>query len=384
MQVNILGIRGIPAAHGGFETFAARLAPWLVARGHSVTVYCQDDDGPPGPWIDLWQGVTRVHLRPRRSGPAGTMEFDLACLRHLLAQPRTGDPTVDLVLGYNTALFNIIQRVRGRRIVMNMDGIEWRRAKWSLAAKIWFFVNEIAGANICHTAVADHPEIAHHLRWRCRKVPVMIPYGADAITSAPQQPLHAMGLVPGRYVVSIARIEPENSILDLVRAFSGLGDSSGAKCVVLGRIEEGNAYHAAVRAAAGPDVIFPGAIYDPDRVAALRFHARAYLHGHQVGGTNPSLVEALGAGTAVIAHDNRFNRWVAGPGQFYFTDATGARACMVRALTDDAAVASARKAARARHAAAFEWDAILTAYETVLQDTARPQGAGRLFSGGSR
>jgi glycosyltransferase involved in cell wall biosynthesis len=101
-------------------------------------------------------------------------------------------------------------------------------------------------------------------------------------------------------------------------------------------------------------------------VSALRYHARAYLHGHQVGGTNPSLVEALGAGNAVLAHDNRFNRWTAGEGQFFFSTAEEARARMQEILTDDNRVESSRTAARARHAEAFQWDAVLAAYEAVL------------------
>lgn len=361
MHINILGIRGIPAAHGGFETFAAQLAPWLVANGHTVTVYCQDDDGDAGPWVDQWHGIERVHFCPKRSGAAGTMEFDLACVRHVLKQPG-----IDLVLGYNTAIFNILQRFKRRKIMMNMDGIEWKRAKWSLTAKIWFFLNEVAGANLCHVPIADHPEIARHVRARSLRKPVMIPYGADRIDAADESAVTAMGLVPDQYFVSIARIEPENSILEMVQAFSKI--TTDAKCVVLGKFAEGNAYHDKVKAAAGPNVVFPGAIYDQKIVAALRFHARAYLHGHQVGGTNPSLVEALGAGNAVIGHDNRFNRWVAGNAQYYFSDIAAAQAQMEAVLRDDAQLALARTAARERHHDAFQWKDILAQYETALLD----------------
>ena len=359
MRVNILGIRGIPAAHGGFETFAARLAPYLRDRGHQVTVYCQEEAGEPGPWIDQWEGIERVHFCPGSSGPRGTIAFDWSCVRHVLKQPG-----IDLVLGYNTAIFNLRQRLAGRKVLMNMDGIEWKRAKWSLPARLWFYLNEVAGANLCHVAIADHPEIARHVQRRCFKKAVMIPYGADAITDAAEDPVRALGVEPGNYFVSIARVEPENSILELVQAFSALETS--AKCVVLGRFDPDNAYHQKVKAAAGPGVIFPGAIYDPATVAALRFHARAYLHGHQVGGTNPSLVEALGAGNAVIAHDNGFNRWVAGEAQFYFSDIAAAQAQMSRVLQDSAAHEQAKAAARARHDEAFRWERILAAYEEVL------------------
>lgn len=359
MHVNILGIRGIPAAHGGFETFAGRLAPWLRDRGHTITVYCQEDEGDFGPWIDEWDGIERVHFCPKRNGPNGTIEFDLACVRHVLRRPG-----IDLILGYNTAVFNLIQRLGGRKIMMNMDGIEWKRAKWSLPARVWFFLNEVAGANLCHVAIADHPEIAKHVAARSFKKPVMIPYGSDRIETAPEEAVRCLGVKPGNYLISIARAEPENSILELVRSFSSL--KTNANCIVLGRFDDTNAYHRAVKAAAGPQVIFPGAIYDPAKVSALRFHARGYLHGHQVGGTNPSLVEALGAGNAIIGHDNRFNRWVAGPDQLYFANEEEAASLMQKLLEDDKLLKRAKNAALNRHKEAFEWQMILSSYEQAL------------------
>lgn len=360
MKVNILGTRGVPASHGGFETFAARLAPFLTTRGHEVLAYCQAEDGPARVWReDDWNGVRRRHFRPRRAGGAGTVEFDLAATLDVLKEPG-----VDLVLGYNTAVFSLISRLAGRRVFMNMDGIEWQRAKWSLPAKAWFFVNELLGANIAQHPIADHPEIAAHLARRSFRRATVIPYGADRIKDAPTAPVTDLGLRPGGYFLSVARIEPENSILEIVRAHAQAQLS--APVVVLGRFEAHNPYHQAVHAAAGPDAVFPGAIYDPVLVGALRFHALAYLHGHQVGGTNPSLVEALGAGNAVIAHDNRFNRWTAGPGQFFFSSEDMLAEHMARLNSGGSLREKARAAARARHAQAFGWDRVLGDYEALL------------------
>jgi glycosyltransferase involved in cell wall biosynthesis len=173
--------------------------------------------------------------------------------------------------------------------------------------------------------------------------------------------VRALGVEPDRYLVSIARIEPDNNILTIVEAFSRR--RRGAHLVVLGKLLDDNAYHRRVREAASDEVKLPGAIYDPAIVAALRFHARAYLHGHTVGGTNPSLVEALWAGNAVICHDNPYNRWTAGEAGLFFSDADGCAAMMERAFADDAAIAAARIAARQRAAACFTWAAILEAYE---------------------
>lgn len=357
-HVNIMGTRGVPARHGGYETFAAHLAPYLVGRGWGVTVYCQDDEGIDG-LVDDWDGVERVHFVPKATGARGTMEFDAKTVRHVRKQPG-----VDLVLGYNTACFNIAQRLIGRKVAMNMDGIEWRREKWSLIGKAWFFLNEIIGANIANIPIADHPEIARHLKARSLRSIVTIPYGADAVYDAPKHPLSQFGLEPDRYMISIGRPVPENSILEIITAFSR--KPRPIKLVVLGNYGD-EPYQRACRQAASSDVIFPGAIFDAAIVQPLRFHAMAYVHGHRVGGTNPSLCEALGAGNAVIAHDNRFNRWVAGDRQFYFTDVDGCEAMIDTVLNGGEALAFARTDARRRHAEAFTWDRILGDYEAMLE-----------------
>lgn len=360
--VNILGIRGIPARHGGFESFAAKLAPYLRDKGWTVNVYCQLDpeDGETGEdFEDSWEGINRIHLACRRTGSVGSIEFDWRATRDVLRRPG-----VDLVLGYNTAVFSLLQRLRGRRVAMNMDGIEWKRAKWSRPAKLWLYVNELIGNHSCSVPIADHPEIARHLDRHVHGRAIMIPYGSDVISDAPAAPVRALGIEPDRYLVSIARIEPENSILELVQGFSAR--PRGIKLVVLGNFAADNDYHQRVLAAGSDEVIFPGAIYDATVVEALRFHARAYLHGHQVGGTNPSLVEALGAGNAVLAHDNRFNRWVAGPDQFYFGDAPSLEQGLTQLIEDDARVRDARMGARERHEAQFRWDSVLSAYERLL------------------
>lgn len=366
-SVNILGIRGIPAAHGGFETFAAHLAPYLRDHGWTVNVYCQiepDAQGNlPADYEDDYQGIRRINIASK-PGSVGSIAFDWRCV--LDARRRGG---VNLVLGYNTAVFSLLLRLSGKPVAMNMDGVEWKRAKWSMPIKAWFYLNEFVGANVVNIPIADHPEIAQHLRRHgCTRAEV-IPYGSELISEADSAPVEAMGLVPGQYFVSIARIEPENSILEMVQAFSSRPRSG--KLVVLGRFDDSNAYHMAVRQAASADVVFPGAIYDKQVVSALRFHCRAYMHGHQVGGTNPSLVEALGASNAVIAHDNKFNRWVAGDKQFYFADGEALDGILSGLENGSLSMETARQAAGQRHRDVFTLDGINRQYEAVLERLVR-------------
>lgn len=361
--VNILGIRGVPAAHGGFETFAHHLAPYLAKTGWRVTVYCQhdnaDSDAPSDGFEDVWEGVHRVHFRVRGDGPSSTIKFDMRCARDVLKRPG-----VDLILGYNTAIFALAQRLFGRKIAINMDGVEWRRDKWTILAKIWFYLNEFAGSHLATVPIADHPEIALHLRRHgCRRATV-IPYGAARIEETDLAPLSQWNISPQNYLVSIARIEPENSILEIVKSFSLT--PRRIKLVVLGSFKSDNDYHMTVKAAASSDVIFPGAIYDKRVVESLRKNALAYLHGHQVGGTNPSLVESLAAGNAVIAHNNRFNRWVAGKGQFYFDNDVDLAAIIEEADNGTLQVKLAGEMALQRHREEFTFDLVHKKYGMLL------------------
>jgi glycosyltransferase involved in cell wall biosynthesis len=331
--LRILGTRGVPAAHGGFETFAEQLALYLVGRGWRVVVYCQEEGGGAVA-EDTWQGVERVRIPVARSGSAATIDFDWLATRHAA------------------------RHARGRNDV-------WHRAKWGALARTWFWLNDWAGCWLGNHLVADHPEIALHLQ---RAVPASkvttIPYGADALGPLADTAVRALGLQPGRYLTLIARPEPENSVLEVVEGFSR--HPRGMQLVVLGSFSDSSAYHRAVRAAASAEVVFVGAIYDKPMVQALRQHCVAYVHGHQVGGTNPSLVEALGAGNAVLAHDNRYNRWVASDAARYFTGADSFSDLADSLLPDATALATLRGHALRRSLQAFTWPLVLADYETLL------------------
>lgn len=360
-RVAVLGTRGVPGSHGGFESFLEAFAPYLVEKGWDVTVYCQEE-GPSSVREDEWMGVHRVVISVPTKGAMGTVAFDfksvLHCARH--------GPPLALVLGYNTAVFSALLRVAGTTVVTNMDGIEWSRQKWSAPEKAWLWLNERFGCWFSQYLVADHPEIKKHLSTRARADKIaVIPYGARRTDGAPAEPLDALGLEPEGYSTIIARPEPENSIHELVSAFSRR--PRGHVLAVLGRYHpESNPYHAKVMAAASDEVRFLGPIYEADTLDALRRFSRLYLHGHTVGGTNPSLVEALGAGTAVVAHDNRFNRWVAGPANHYFSDEDQCDEVLTEMVENDEAVRESALGSRERFELFFQHPAIHAAYEELL------------------
>ena len=361
MQLLILGTRGIPAQHGGFETFAEDLAYYLTIRGHYVAVYCQGEHNSET-YVDEWQGITLIHF-PSHSGAVGTAEFDLYCT--LDALKRKG---LILTLGYNTAVLSVLYRLFGRTHVMNMDGIEWKRAKWSTFARLWLRINEYAGAMLANYLVADHPVIReHHLRHVKPAKISMIPYGAtyEATNWEPGSHLSQYKLNPRSYGLVIARAEPDNSILDIVQAYSR--KKRGMPLVILGEYDSNRPYHAKVMDAASDEVLFVGAMYDRGVVKMLRDYAKVYIHGHQVGGTNPSLVESLAAGNAVIAHDNPFTRWVAGEGAKFFRNGEELSGILDNILVDESLLGAMRRSSIQRHAEYFTQLEVLQNYEQLLQ-----------------
>lgn len=358
-QITISGIRGIPAQHGGFETFAEKLSLYLAGHQWDVIVYCQEEISF-NHTASTWNGIKRIHIPVKGSGAFSTVMFDLK-----VALRNKNKKGVHLLLGYNTATFNIFQRVRQQSLLINMDGIEWKRDKWGFIARTWFWLNEKLGSYVGNHLIADHPEIKEHLSRNVSKEKItMIPYGADDIQTADVTLLSKLGLEAGNFSVVIARPEPENSILEMVKAFST--KKRNHKLVVLGNFNGNNPYHAKVMLAASDEVVFPGAIYDQSTVSALRFFARIYLHGHTVGGTNPSLVEAMGAGCAVLAHDNKFNRWVAGNGGEYFSDFDSCSLLIERLLTEDLLIKRLKEESKSRYYEKFTWEQVLKQYEELL------------------
>lgn len=359
--VRILGTHGVPANYGGFETAAEKIGLHLRARGWRVIVYCQVP-GRGEITEDEWRGIERVNVPVDLPGWRGTSLFDLLCVRHA---GRHGD--LNLVFGYNTGIFNVWQRVRGIPMVINMDGIEWSRARWGWPRQAILYVNERFSALFGNHLIADHPEIEKYLWTRApRRKISMIAYGADEVIDADEQPVRALGLDPGRYLTLICRPIPENSILELVEGFSRT--SRPVKLAILGDYHpDSDAYHRAVVDAASDDVVFLGGIFDPDVVQPLRFHGAAYLHGHTVGGTNPSLVEALGAGNPVLAHDNEYNRWTAGPEQAYFASAASAGDRIDDMLGVEGRLEAMSDAARARYRSGLTWEQVGEQYRELLE-----------------
>jgi glycosyltransferase involved in cell wall biosynthesis len=358
--VRILGTHGVPAEYGGFETAAENVALFLASRGWRVIVYCQvDGRGPVRE--DTWNGLERVLIPVDIEGWRGTSKFDLISIRHAA---RFDD--LCLTFGYNTAIFNLLQRVKGIPNVINMDGIEWSRSRWGFFRQAILYSNERIACFVGNHLIADHPEIEKFLLTRApRRKLSTITYGADLVGDAPITAVASRGLEPGRYLTLICRPIPENSILELVQGFSRR--RRGYRLAVLGTYAPSeDPYHRLVMDAASEEVVFLGSIYDKTDVEALRFHSAAYLHGHTVGGTNPSLVEAMAAGNPVIAHDNPYNRWVAQDAAVYFSTEQDVSDHLDQLLTSPAKLEQMHAASLRRHSDEFTWEHVAGQYEQLL------------------
>lgn len=360
--VRILGTHGVPAAYGGFETAAENVGLYLKERGWRVIVYCQLP-GRGATRTDEWRGLERVLIHEPREGWRGTSAFDLTSVRHALRAHQAGE--VWLTFGYNTGVFDIVPRLRGIPNVINMDGMEWTRKRWGFAKQAILLANERLAGLVGDVLIADHPVIAKYLsRHFGRRRVTTITYGAHEVLDASTEPVEAEGLVPGCYGIVVCRPIPENSVLEIVTAWSRR--HRGKPLVVVGPFESSDPYSASVLAAASEEVLFPGAIFEPERLSALRHHAGLYLHGHTVGGTNPSLVEAMAAGNAVVAHRNDYNAWVAGEGNSYFSDIDDLAGILDELVDDDIRQRGMGATSRARFRSEFTWSKIGHEYEVAL------------------
>lgn len=330
-----------------------------------MIVYCQVPGAGPIE-RDEWHGLERVIVPEPREGWRGTSSFDLRTIRHALAEHVEGEAW--LTFGYNTGVFDILPRLRRIPNVINMDGMEWTRRRWGLAKQGILLGNERFAGIVGTLLIADHPELAKYLgRNFGRRRVRTITYGAHEVAAAPTEPVTELGLQPGRYATVICRPIPENSVLEIVTAWSRR--RRDLDLVVVGPFGDDDPYQRAVRAAASVEVIFPGPIFAPDRVGALRYHSAFYLHGHTVGGTNPSLVEAMAAGNAVIAQNNVYNRWVAGVGNAYFDDRDDLAAILDRLTGEPETLAKMGAASRARFHSEFTWQQIGSQYEDALRES---------------
>lgn len=371
MKISILGTRGYPSSYGGFETLVRHLAPFLQRRGHEVTVY----DRGPGPLRFRSSRVDDIRV-VRSLGVEGTSTSTMSHGLTSTLMAARERPDVALVMNVANGFFLPALRARGVPTVLNVDGIEWERAKWSPLGRKVFRAGAVATARWADHLVADAHAIADRWEQEFGRTSTFIPYGgdddlADVVDVAR---VSALGLEPGAYALIVARFVPENNIELMLAA----ARRTGHPVVVVGS-NRGSELEARLRAQhAPPAVQMLGHVSDQPLLLSLWAHCGVYLHGHSVGGTNPALVQAMGMGAPTVALDTAYNREVLAhddalaPGD---VEEIARRAASLLGSAERRAAAA--RLGRMRVAEIYNWGGVCRAYEALAIAAAssrRPAG----------
>ena len=356
MRIALLGTRGIPANYGGFETFAEEISTRLVQRGHQVTVYCRGGAG------NLHRGVNLRHLPTIRHKYLDTIAHTgLSTLDILLRRQ-------DVILYCNAAnaVFTLWPRLLGMPTALNVDGVERRRKKWNYVAKAWYLASEWMSTWCCSSVITDAEKIREYYLERYGKDSTFIPYGAETGKVQGIDALNALGLEPGKYVLYVSRMEPENNALMVRQAFERV--RTGYKLAIVGDAPYAADYIREVKNTSDKRILIPGSFYGT-AYQQLQSHCAAYVQATEVGGTHPALIESMGRGCMVLYLNTVENVEVAGDAGIPFTDGDE----LVQRLQEavDSSLTEREQwgqRAMSRIEKLYSWDAVTDQYESLLQN----------------
>lgn len=304
-QVAIVGIQGVPAKYGGFETLVENIIGENCSPDIRYTVFCSSKDYAER--MDSYKGVRLKYIPLFHANGAQSTPYDILSMLHTLR----GYDTV-VVLGVSGCIFLPFYRLLFRkRLVVNIDGLEHRRAKWGKFAKWFLRTSEAMAVRFADVVIADNKGIQDYVQETYHNESVLIAYGGDHVlreVSEERQKriLNEYGLMPDTYSISVCRIEPENNSRMILEAFAG---TPVEKLVFIGNWNRSEYSRSLYNKYKGKkNMVLLDSIYDLDVLYTLRSHCKQYIHGHSAGGTNPSLVEAMHFGKPILAYDVVYNR----------------------------------------------------------------------------
>lgn len=310
MKIAIIGTRGIPANYGGFETFAENLSVRLVQKGHDVTVYCRSNYTK----IDrhTYKGVRLVVLPTIKQKYFDTIAHTFFSVLHVIFT----DIEVIYFCNAVNSVFTMIPRLFGKKTLINVDGLEWKRKKWNALAKAVYKVSEYIATIFSNKIVTDSMAMYDYYKKRFGKETEYISYGADIKDHIPPGPImEKYGLKKRRFVLYVSRLEPENNAHILIEAYEKVkGDMP---LVIVGDAPYNKTYINKLKSTKDKRIKFLGSIYG-DGYFELLSNAFIYVHGNEVGGTNPALLEAMASGNCVIVNGVDFNKEVIGDCGLWF------------------------------------------------------------------
>jgi glycosyltransferase involved in cell wall biosynthesis len=318
LKIGILGTRGIPNYYGGFEHISEYVSEGLVKRGHSVTVYNSHNH----PYTaNEWNGVEIRHCYDPEymMGSAGQFVYDLNCLMD--ARKRKFD--VIILMGYTSSSVWGSLYPENAAIITNMDGLEWKRSKYSKPVQKFLRYAEKLAVKHSHYYISDSLVIKSYLADKYKIDSKYIPYGADVFSEEEREQVDSVEALNEDYFLLMARMEPENNIETILEGFNN--STSNRQFKVLGDTSNRFGKFITHKFQNDSRIVFKGSIFDTARVRALQNNSYLYFHGHSVGGTNPSLLEAMASEALIAAHNNPFNKAVLHSDAYYFSNANEVR-----------------------------------------------------------
>lgn len=364
--VSIIGTRGYPSYYGGFETAVRKLAPYLAERFWKVTVYSRDPSTLHNPERD--PRVEVVTTRGLENKSLSTLSYGLTSCLHAAWKK----PDVALVMNVANGFWLPLLRWRGIPTVVNVDGIEWERAKWGRLAKFIFKVGARMTARFGTVLIADSKEIGRRWQEEFGRECVFIPYGGEL----GEADFSEDSLESGRYILLVARFVPENTVPEFITAAKRL--AADYDVVIVGSSGYGGVLEKQVRELADQRsrVRWLGHVADDQRLLALWKNCGAYFHGHSVGGTNPALVQAMANGAPVVARDTVYNREVLGDeALFCEPDSFAIEAAIRRVMGSPAERKRLGDISLGRVQQGYTWDAVCLAYDSELRQRIRINSA---------
>jgi len=361
-RLSIIGTRGYPSFYGGFETAVRHLAPYLQNDGWEVSVYGREK----GPSVVHENGVCSINTLGIERKALSTLSYGLTSVLHAAFISR---PKVALVMNVANGFWLPSLKMAGIRTLVNVDGIEWEREKWSSFGRHVFKLGAWFTAKFADELVFDADAIGERWRRDFKRDGTFIPYGSEEKSSNPI-PLPSYAADP--YVLYVARFVPENSILEFIAAIDQV--DSELNIVIVGSSGYMGPIDESVRAAAesSPRVHWLGHVNDDQLLHSLWSNATVYFHGHTVGGTNPALVQAMALGAPTVARDTVYNREVLGELGQFTTDMPDDIASAINSLAADSNLQSTLpELLEERANTHYNWPEICNRYSSTLRDLIR-------------
>lgn len=308
MKIAIVGSRGYPCVYGGYETFVKEICERLVASGVEVHVYNQKNL-----FNDRPKQVNGVHLHYIPTVPGKSLNQLIHSFFSLLHVTFT---KVDVILVVNLAAgpMGWIPKLTGKKTMINTDGMEWLRPKWKGLGAKYFYFGAWCATKLYDKIITDADAMQTVYLEEFNTPSTVIAYGAPPYKPVAKELIEAIGLQKNDYYLIIGRLIPDNNADLIVKGF--LASNSTKKLVVVGDVPYKDTYAQDLKKLGSDRLIFTGLIQDRDLILSIYQHCFVYLHGHQFGGTNPTMIEAMSNRCAILALNTAFNREMLNNGEF--------------------------------------------------------------------